>query len=152
MDPVSMSIMVIGAAGVSAYSSLQQGKFAEQMGERNAALLEQEAESIGKASEFEERETRIEGRKIRARQLLQFAKGGVVPTTGTPSVVGQQTMVDIEKDIKLRKYGYGLQKSRTKSKAKLARLEGRAASRASAWQAGSSLLTGAYRVGSIWNK
>lgn len=138
------------AAGASAYSSIQQGKFAEEMGEYNAALAQQEAESIEEKGEFEERETRAEGRRIRARQLLQFAKGGVVPTTGTPLITSQKITTDVEKDIRLQRYGFGLQYSRALSRGRKAKREGRAASRASAWQAGSSLLTGTYRASSIY--
>ena len=138
------------AAGTSAYSQYQTGKFQEEMGEYNAALARQEAESIEEAGEFEQRETRAEGRRFRARQLLQFAKGGVVPTTGTPLLVGQETVADIAKDIKLQKYGFGLQKSRILSRAKQERQKGKYASRAGAWQAGTSLLTGAYRASSIY--
>ena len=142
--------VALTTAAVSATSQYQQGKFQEEMGEYNAALAKQEAESVKEAGEFEERETRVEGRRIRARQLLQFAKGSVVPTTGTPLLVGQETQADIEKDIKLQRYGYGLQYSRTLSRGKLASKEGKYAKRAGAWQAGTSLLTGAYRASSIY--
>jgi hypothetical protein len=142
--------VALTTAAVSATSQYQQGKYMEEMGEYKAGLAKQEAESVKEASEFEERETRIEGRRIRARQLLQFAKGGVVPTTGTPLLVGEETTADIEKDIKLQKYGYGLQYSRTLSRGRLARQEGKYAKRAGAWSGGTSLLTGAYRAASIY--
>ena len=138
----------IGAAGVGAYSSIQQGRIAEQQSKFQAGLYGQEAESIDKATEFEEREMRVEGRKLRARQLLQ--SGGTVPGTGTNLLVGIDTAKDVEKDIHTMKYGYGLQRRQAYSQAALARMSGKSQKRASRWNAGSSLLTGAYNVGSIY--
>lgn len=139
----------VAAAGVTAYSTIQQGKYQQQMAEYNAALAEREAETIEEASEFEEREARREGRKLKARQFMQFAKGGVVPTTGTPLLVREETEGEIERSIRLKKYGFGLQYSRALSDAKMQRMIGKSRSRASRWSAGTSLLTGAYRVASI---
>ncbi len=144
-------IAAVAGAGVSAYSAIQQGKIAEQTGKFNAALASQEAETIDISQEFEERETRVAGRKLRARQLLQFASGGVVPTTGTPLLVQRETGADVEKEIGRQKFGFGLQKQRAFSRGRFAKAQGKALSRASRFQAGSSLLTGAYRVGSIYN-
>jgi len=142
----------IAAAGTSAYMSYQQGKTTEQQDKYQAALAEREAETVKEAGEYEERQSRIEGRQLRARQLLQFAKGGVVPSTGTPLLVGGKTAADTTRNISLQKYGYGLQYTRSMSQAKLYRMMGKSRSRASRWQAGSSLLTGAYRASSIWQE
>ncbi len=138
------------AAGVGTYSSIQQGEIAEQTGKYNAELATRDAQTIKEASAFEEREARVEGRKLRARQLLQFAKGNVVPSGGTPLLVQEETAARTARDITLQKYGYGLQYSRSMSQAKLSRMMGKSKSRASRWQAGSSLLTGAYRASSIY--
>lgn len=140
----------IAAAGTTAYMAVQQGKAAEQQGKYQAELAARDAESIKEASEFEERQGRIEGRQLRARQLLQFAKGGVVPGTGTPLLVQQETAAKTRRDITLQKYGYGLAYGRSMSQAKMARMMGKSKSKASRWQAGSSLLTGAYRASSIY--
>jgi hypothetical protein len=144
------TIATVTAASVGAYSSIQQGKAAEQAGKYNAELAARQAENIKEASEYEEREARIEGRKLRARQLVQFAKGGVVPGAGTPLLVQEETAARTERDIMLQKYGYGQQYVRSLSEAKMQRMMGKSKSRASRWQAGSSLLTGAYRAASIY--
>ena len=144
------TVEAIAAAGTSGYMAIQQGRAAEQEGKYNAELAAREAESVKEASAHEERESRIEGRQLRARQLLQFTKGGVVPGTGTPLLVGAQTAAKTEQNIAMQKYGYGLQQSRSMSQAKLYRMMDKSKSRASRWQAGSSLLTGAYRASSIY--
>ena len=142
----------IAAAGVGAYSSIQQGRAAEEAGKFQAGLAAQEVEDLDVAKEFEERDLREEGRKLRARQLLQFAKGGVVPGTGTPLIMAEDTAEQVERDIGRMKYGYGLQQRRALSRGALARAEGKSQKRASRWSAGSSLLTGAYRAGSIYTR
>ena len=141
----------MAAGGTSAYMSYQQGRAAEQEGKYNAELAAREAESVKEASAYEERESRIEGRQLRARQLLQFTKGGVVPGTGTPLLVGAHTAAKTEQNIAMQKYGYGLQESRSMSQAKLYKMMGKSKSRASRWQSGQSLLTGAYRASSVYN-
>lgn len=138
----------VAAAGTTAYMSYQQGKVAEQQGEFQAALMEREGETFKEASEYEERASRIEGRKLRARQLLQ--SGGLVPGAGTLGLIGEETAAKTARNITLQKYGYGLQYTRSMSQAKLQRMMGKSRSRASRWQAGSSLLTGAYRASSIY--
>lgn len=141
----------IAAASYSAYSTYQQGKYQEDLYKQQAGLSIQEAEQIQEASRYEERESRVEGRKLRARQFLQFAKGGVVPGTGTPLLVAEETRTDIERDIQKQKYGYGLESQRKYFEADLSKKKGKAASRAARWSAGTSLLTGAYRVASIYS-
>ncbi len=140
----------IAAAGYTAYSTYQQGQYQEDLYKQQAGLSIQEAEQIQEASRYEEAESRAEGRKLRARQFLQFAKGGVVPGTGTPLLVAEETAADIERDIKKQKYGYGLESQRKYFEADLYKKKGKAASRAARWGAGTSLLTGAYRTASIY--
>lgn len=138
------------SAGMGAYGQYQTGKFQERMTEYNAQLAAQEAETIKEASEYEQRAARKEGRKLKDRQFVQFAKGGVVPTTGTPLLVRQETAEDIEKDIRMMQYGYGIRRGRALSESKLQKMKGKGMSRAARWTAGTSLLTGAYRVSSIY--
>ena len=142
--------VAITAAAVSATSQIQQGKFQEGMLKYNAQLAAREAETIKEASEYEQRAARKEGRKLKAQQFVQFAKGGVVPTTGTPLLVREETAGDIEREVRLKGYGYGIQRSRALSESRLQKMKGKGMSRAARWQAGTSLLTGAYRVSSIY--
>lgn len=138
------------ATGIGAYSSVQQGKSQRMMAEFEAERLAAEAKTTEEASEYEERQSRVEGRQLKARQLLQFAKGGVVPGAGSPLLVQEETSAEVLRNINLQKYGYGLQTSRFMSESKLQKMMGKSRSRASRWQAGSSLLTGAYRASSIY--
>ncbi len=151
MPPAALAAVAVGGGIVSATSAIQQGKIAAGAAKFNEELAQREAESIETTQEFEERDLRVEGRKLRARQLLQFAQGGVVPGTGTPLLVGEETALDVERDIQRQRFGFGFQKSKARSRGRLEKFKGKAATRASRLQAGSSLLTGAFRAGSVFN-
>ena len=158
--PFEMSALVMGSstiaaqtatvalagAGLSAYSSYQQGQYAEDMGEYNAKVYAAQAESLEKASEHETREERIEKRKLLAKQLVSFAGGGVVPGAGTPLKIMSKTAGDIERDISMTQYGYGLEASQARSKGRYAKSYGKSRKRASLWQAGTTVMTGAARA------
>lgn len=138
------------SGGYSAYSSIQQGKYAEQQGKYQQELALREAEITEEASEHEEREERRGAKKLKARQPVQIAGGGVVPSTGTPLKVISETQAEIGMDIGLQKYGYGLQAGRLRSRAEMERRLGRSRKRASRYYAGTSLATGAYRAASLY--
>jgi len=143
----------ITAAALSAASTIQQGQYAEKVGEYNMQVAQQEAESAKVASEYETREQRIEKRKELARQLVLAAKGGVVPSAGTPLTIRSQTAADYETEIGKTQYGYSLAGQQAISQGLLEKSYGRQKKRASRWQAGSTALTGAgmglnYRYGS----
>lgn len=150
MAPTIMAAAAIGGAAISYQQQRQAGQIAAQAHEFDAVRAEQEAEQIEKVSEHEERQTRVEGRRLRARQLLQFASGNVVPSTGTPLTVGERTAEEIEKDIRLKKYGFGVQVGQKKKEAQLQRIMGKTKTRAARFAAGTSLLTGIYRTASIY--
>ena len=143
-------IAASSAAGISAYSSIQQGKYAEQQGKYQQELALREAEITKEASEYEERESRREARRLKEKQLVQFAGGGVVPSTGTPLKVISDTQAEMEMDIGLQKYGYGLQAGRLRSRAEMEEKLGKSRKRASRYYAGTSLATGAYRTASLF--
>ena len=130
------------AAGLSAYSSVQQGKFAQQTAEYEAKVYQQEAESIKAGAEYETREMRREKRQLLASQLVAQAKGGIVPGAGTPLELRSKTAADIERDILLTQFGYGLAESQALSRAGMAKVYGKTQRRASLWQAGITLATG----------
>lgn len=142
---------IITSAALTTKSYIDQSKAAEQQGKYQEELALREAETTAEASEHEERESRREAKRLKAKQLVQFAGGGVVPTVGTPLKVIEETQAREEADIGLQRYGYGLQAGRLRSRAEMERRLGRSRSRASRYQAGSSLATGAYRTASLYN-
>ena len=142
MTTVAADAAII-AASVSAYSTYQQGKYAEQMGEYNLQAAQSEAESAEVSSEYETRKKQIEGRKLLARQLVSYAKGGVVPSAGTPLKMQEQTAVDIRRDIEETRYGYQLYGKQVLSRGYMDKWYGKQQKRASLWSAGATALSGA---------
>ena len=144
---VLMADAAILASGISAYSTLQQGQFAAGMADYNAKVMAQEAESTEEAGEYETRDMRREKRMLIAKQLTSFAKGGVVPSAGTPLNLGAKTAGLAEMDIRMTQYGYGLSASQALSRGRIEKAYGKSQKRASRWQAGTTLLTGASQAG-----
>jgi len=142
--------VAMATAVASGYSYQQQSQFQKQQGEYQSQLARREAEETAEAGEHEERESRREARRLKEKQLVQFAKGGVVPSVGTPLKVVTKEQARYEADIGLEKYGYGIQRGRFLSRAQMEKRLGRSKSRASRYMAGTSLATGAYRTASLY--
>lgn len=145
---VTTAIVMGTTMGTMAY--IEQSKAVKQQGQYQQALALREAEITEEASEHEERGARRDAKKLKARQLVQYAGGGVVPSVGTPLKVISDTQAEIEADIGLQRYGYGLQAGRLRSRADMERRLGRSKSRAYRYQAGSTLATGVYRTASLF--
>lgn len=142
--------VALSAGAYGAVGTYQQGKYAEQQSKYQQQLDLREAEITEEASEYEERESRRDARRLRERQLVQFAGGGVVPSTGKPLKVISDTQAEIGADIGLQKYGYGMQAGRLRGRAEMEKRLGRSKKRASRYYAGTSLATGAYRTASLF--
>ena len=142
-------VAALASSAISAYSAHQQGKAAEQMHKYNAELAAREAQAVDEASDRDERQSRVEARQLRARQFLQFAKGGVMPGSGTPLLIQQETAAEQEKDIAVQRYKYAQQYSRHMGESSLQKMMGKSKSRAGRWQAGSSMLSGVSRAAAL---
>lgn len=126
----------------SAQAQKQQGASTAALYEYNAKVYEQRAAIERKAATYEAAQKREEGRRLLARQLVLFAKAGVMPQTGTPLITMGETAADVERDARLLELA-GRQKGMYyESEATLERMKGSAAKRAAAWSAGTTLLTG----------
>jgi len=62
-----------------------------------AKTAEQDAEAVERAGRYDFSQSIIEARRLRARQLVQYAKSGVL-TEGTPNLVMAQTKAEAERD------------------------------------------------------
>lgn len=75
---------VVGAIGAATYQQQGKiGKFNEAVGNRNAQILEQEAEQIEKKTEFDIARFNESYQKLVGKAEVAFAKSGVVSGTGT---------------------------------------------------------------------
>lgn len=144
-----MEAAAIGGLGLGIYGTLQQGRTEQQWYDYNAALDIQRAKEERVAAGYEAGLHRKAG-----RALLEEQRAGYIGVTerGTPSIVAEKTAEQIEIDA-LAIERAGVQRAGyARSQARISKLRGRAAKRASYWQAGSTLLGGGSQIYSTWFK
>lgn len=91
------------------------------------------------------------GRVLLEEQRVDYAAAGVTER-GTPGIVAEKTAEKIEIDA-LAIERTGIQRAGyAKSQARISKLRGKAAKRASYWEAGSTLLGGGSQIYSTWFK
>lgn len=95
---------IIAGGAITAVSTIQQGRAAEQQGQaqaaiaaRNALLAERQAEEQRVAAAAEALRQEREGKALKARQRAVFAKSGV-ELRGTPLSVIAETAQNLEAD------------------------------------------------------
>ena len=135
-------IATAAAAGVSAYSSYQQGKSQEAMAKYNAAVAQQDAKQKEQEGKLAAKEIREQKRRIIATQTAGTAKSGLM-SEGTPLLVNIQTAADEEYNALMTSYNAGIQANRFRSDAKLSKMQGKSARQAGNLGAGASLFSGA---------
>ncbi len=142
MEAILIGSMVAGTV-MSAVSAIQQGQYAAAMGEQQAQIAAQQAEAQRLAGEIEAREKRKEGREAVEKGRAMIAAGGVVPGTGTPGLLAQETAAEYERDARLIQSGYGQQAELSLARGRYSKAYGESQRRASLWSAGTSIATGA---------
>ena len=100
-DPVTIAL--VAGASFQAYGQYQSGKAAEaqgkaeqQIAEYNTTLKERQADAERERARVEAERFSKEGDALQATQNVQFAKGGVLVTEGTPALVLEQTAMELE--------------------------------------------------------
>ena len=99
-DPITIALVVAGS--VQAYSSVQEGRAARQAGkdqqaiaERNALLSERQAEAEQQAAAYAALQQEREGKALKGKQRAAYAKAGVL-SRGTPLSVLVETAENLE--------------------------------------------------------
>lgn len=146
MAEFAVAAMLVGT-GMSAYGQYQQGKEQRALYKQRAAVAEKEAKAVTKAAEHQEREKRKEGKRYIARQKVLFAKSGVMPKKGTPSLVMTETAKEFARDAAFIQEGGAVEVARLRSQAEIERGMGKSAYRAGLWGAGATAMTGLGTVG-----
>jgi DNA helicase IV len=166
--PVVAAVASVLAAGISAYSAIQQGNAQARMAALNAKIASQNASLALEQMEIARREKAIEEarhrrrmEKILAEQRAAWAKAGV-EMAGTPLMVMADTMTESELDAMAIRYASTAEQSKIlaqaaahKQEALLQQMAGRQARTAGYLSAGSSLLSGlgsAYQFYSMRSK
>ena len=145
---VAMALSLAGS-GFSAYGSIQQGKAAKKAAEYNAAVQRNQAIAARQKAEFDADRQRQVAAAQRAQARAGFAKGGVV-MEGTPLLVLESSAEQAELDAQAILYGGDVQATGYEAQAGLSELEGKSAQQAGYIGAGTTLLTGAGKAGSLY--
>lgn len=149
ITPEALAVYSMAGTGYMAYGQYQTAKIESQATKLNVGIARQEAEAIKRAGEYETAQEKIEGRKTKSRILVALAKTGSVLTAGTPLSLLTETEYNIQKELRVISSQYGIASGKQLSEAALQKLYGRARTRASRYQIGSTLLTGGYQAASL---
>ena len=134
-------VAAIGAA-VGGYSSIKSGQNADYMAKYNAMVAQNAADEKKKLAAYSEEREREKNEALRARQRLAFNLSGVT-LEGTPTELLSDTAAHMELDALAIRYGGESAGTSLTTQAQLARMQGKQASDASWWNAGSTILSGA---------
>ncbi|EOG9916790.1 hypothetical protein ACLMR0_006526 [Pseudomonas aeruginosa] len=88
----------VGGGILSAYSQIQQGKYAVRTANRQQAYLNRQARQVLDQGEFEDAQLYEQGRQIVGAQRAGFAANGVDVNSGSASRVQESTMNQVAMD------------------------------------------------------
>lgn len=160
------AIFMLASAGVSAYSSVQQGRAQQQASEFNAKTATRNAEAVENEKLLVSEQAAIDRRRLaemfrgeRGEQIAAAAAMGIDPGFGTSAdLIGDMTRAySIDRSILNRNEiatleGLDKQQADYKDSGRLSIMEGKSAMQAGYMGAAASLLDGASTVSSKWMK
>ena len=135
--------LMAAGAGMSFFSSLQEGKAMQDIYNARSQIDLQNAQFARRRAEVKAGLVAEQGEELLASQKADYAAAGVKVNTGAPVVVAAKTRADIMKDIGYI-YEFGEQEARGyESSAEIERKMGKHVKEQSRWDAFSSLFSGA---------
>ena len=145
---VAIALMV-AATAASAYASYQSGKMQKEAADTSATLAERDAANQRAAAKIRAENYAEEARRHMATMRAQYAASGV-GMEGTPLLVMMNTAREVEKDLQRIKWGGEAQANAFEGEAGLQRMIGKQAYQQGIMGAGTTLLSGASRVGTMY--
>ena len=119
---------VVGAIGAATYKQQGKiGKFNEAIGNRNAKVLEAEAEQIEKKTEFDIARFDESYQKLVGQSEVAFAKSGVVSGTGTAYRIAAANAREKYMQENIMRYNSKVAQSKKIEEANFARISGQMA-------------------------
>jgi hypothetical protein len=138
---VSTGLGLIGT-GISAYSSIQQGKAQQRLNEYNAQVADQASADKARDGRILANVQREQNRRLQARQRALYAKAGVVDTTGSPLLMQIEQAGQLEMAALQTEATASTEAARLRQQAVLDRMAGKAARQAGNLNAGATILQG----------
>ena len=156
-DPITMGVVALGSAGISAVGALEEGQAASNAANYNAAVAgfnaQQATRNAAMASETGSAKAAMQGRETRAAfgsERAREAGGGLSPNSGSATDVQQSTAelghldaLTIRTNAAKEAYGYQVQSTNFQNEGELDRYSAKQAKTASQIKAASTLLGGA---------
>lgn len=165
-EPVSITMAVVAVAGaaMSAYAQYQQGQAAKKVGEYNKAVSDVNAELARRAARDAENTGKVDAQKQQtytegaiARARAAAAARGVDVNTGSAlnvqqdiGAAGKQDENTIRINARREALGFYSQANDFTSRGQLAQFEGNSAANAANISAAGTLISSAGSVGSKW--
>ena len=119
---------VVGAIGAATYKQQGKiGKFNEAIGNRNAKVLEAEAEQIEKKTEFDIARFDESYQKLVGQAEVAFAKSGIVSGTGTAYRIAAANAREKYMQENIMRYNSKVAQSKKIEEANFARISGQMA-------------------------
>ncbi len=87
----------VGGAILKGFGTWNETQMQVRGYEQRAQILDWDAEAVKKRGDYEASQITLEGRRLRARQLVQYAKSGVL-MEGTPNLVRAETKMEVDRD------------------------------------------------------
>lgn len=160
----ALAILAGGYAGLGAYGSMQQAKAAKQEGEYTAKMLEinagiadAQAKDALEIGEDQESRHQAEVRKLIGEQRVSFAGSGVDISSGSAldvledtSFLGELDRATIANNARREAWGFTVQGTDLRNRAKLARAGAANAAAGYTNQAYSHVIGGAATIGGMY--
>ena len=117
--------LLIGALGVAKYQAQDKiGKYNESVNERNAKVLEGQAEQIEKKAEFDIAQFAKSFKKIEGETTVALAKSGVVVGSGSSYYIELSNAIEAELQKNLIEYNSKVAAANKMEEANFARISG----------------------------
>lgn len=139
----------IGGTILQVLGARQQAKQQSALAKYNAQLEIQRAERLKQVGKTVQEQRKEDIRRLLARQRVDFAKGGVIGTTGTPLTVGLETAGREAYNAIIERHNTEIGVSQAESRAEIFGIKAKSAKSAGKFNVGASLLTGVSQVANI---
>ena len=119
--------LTIGSTVVQMKQQSAIGKFNQRVAERNAAILEYEAQKIDQQAEFDIARFNQQFRKSVGEVNVALAKSGVVITSGSAERVKESNNLEKEMQNKITRYNADVSMANKMEEARFSRIQGQMA-------------------------
>jgi len=143
---IALGASLVGT-GMSAFGQYRAGQAQKGAYDYSARVAESEAGVARAGAAREEEIHRAKLQRLIGTQRALYGAAGVDIAAGSPLLTMMQTAEEGEREAEFIRYGGEVSATKKLNEARMARFYGKQASRAGAWGAGSTFLTGLGQAG-----